>query len=208
MTPDERQQFFDREGYWPMAEIRIRPLSARQQKLADAQKLQASLRHSLLKGWRAPLHWMVPQAFKHPGLVYEELGHEEFLKAVEDYYAAIREAHVVEAQRVHTKWAIRQILRTFETHVRGFRGQSVGASSQYGRKGAVRYFASGQEKWGPEHRPHYQDILTLPEKLAEDGRLVHDLDGYLEAYGVSAASRETAAALVKATLEKTWGVKI
>ena len=188
-----------------MPEIRVRPLSARRQAEQKAKSLQVALRDSLLKGWRAPLHWTVPQAFDNPGRMYEELGHEEFLRQVTEYYGIIRDLRVERAQRAHTKWAIRQILRTFETHIRGFKGQHVGQSSQYGRRGAIFYRASGQEQL-PSGR--YRDIITMPDELAANGRLVADLEAYLRAYGVSGRELGAASRLVKAKLEGQWGVKL
>ena len=202
MTPEESQAFFDANGYWPMGAVAEPRLSPKLLAKRSAERLQLSLRSQFLKGWRAPLHWTAPPLFENPGSMYEELGHEEFCRQVAEYYASIGQASFERASRLHTRWAIKQILRTFETHVRGFKSQSVSS------RGKVFYKASGTEKWGAPHRPHYQDILTMPEVLAEDGRVVVDLDAYLKAYAVCPEDLEAASKLTRAKLSQIWGVKL
>lgn len=214
MTPEERKAFFDKEGYWPtnFVQVKFSPKAiAKQQAAQDkASRLAAGQQARFLTGWRTPLHWKVRPAFEQPGRIYEALlheygpeeGHQEFLRQVEEYYSAIRDIRVEKASRAHTKWAIRQILRTFGTHVRGFRGQSVG------RKGSVFYRSMGQEKFGPPARPRYADILMLPETLAEDGRVVWDMQAYLNAYGVREEDRAMAQRLIRIRLNATWGLKL
>ena len=201
MTPEERQQFFEREGYWPTTFVQVK-FSPKAVAKRAAERLQLSLQSRFLRGWRTPLHWTAPPAFENPGFMYQELGHEEFCRQVQEYYAAIGQASYDKASREHTRWAIRQILRTFETAVRGFRGQSVG------RKGSIFAKSQGQEKFGQGPRAVYQDILTMPEVLAEDGRLVHDLAGYLRAYAVCPEDLPGAERLAKARLSRIWGVKL
>jgi hypothetical protein len=205
MTPQERQEFFNKEGYWPMDALIIRPpkLSKRDLAKQAAGKLLTASRGAFLRGWRAPLHWIEPPLFQNPGFMYEELGHEEFLRQVSEYYEGISQLHCEKAYRQHARWAVKQILRNFETHVRGFRGQSVG------RRGGIFPKASGQEKWGPDFRPHYEDILTLPESIGkEDGRLVNDIAGHLRAYAVPEDQIEALAAEVRLRLESIWGIKL
>jgi hypothetical protein len=214
MTPEERQAVFDKEGYWPteFVQVKFSPKAIAKQKEAQdkASRIAAGIQARFLTGWRTPLHWRVQPAFEHPGRIYETLryelgeqeGHEEFLRQVVEYYSAIRDIRVEKASRAHTKWAIRQIIRTFATHVRGFKGQSVG------RKGSVFYRSMGQEKFGPPNRPRYEDILMLPETLAEDGRVVWDMQAYLQAYGVRQEDRAVAQRLIRAKLNATWGIKL
>ena len=195
MTPEERrkrQEFFEREGYFPMAFVEPK-VSAKALAERAAYQLQQSLRSGLQRGWKAPLHWTVPAAFAQPGLMYERLGHKAFCEAVEDYYARIREVRVEKARQMHTKWAVRQILRTFETHVRGFRGQSVSKAGPYGSGGRVFDVAS--------------DVLVLPETLVEDGRLMSELPYYFHAYGVPQEQWAAVDRLVRAKLTGKWGVK-
>jgi hypothetical protein len=214
LSPEETQAFFDKNGYWPMTKpVKVIKPSARElarRAKKDPRSLMQNLHSSFLRGWRAPLHWTVPMAFEQPGKIYEllchelgpEEGHEEFLRQVADYYGLIRENHVNKAQELHTRWAIRQICRIFETQVRGFRGQSVG------RKGAIFPRSSGQEKYGPPNKPKYQDILTLPETLIADGRFSRsELEGYLRAFAVREKDVEAAAKEVQSRLARTWGVK-
>src|ERR1700688_1927650 len=123
MTPEERQAFFDKEGYWPTTYVQVKyspaALKKQQAERDKASGIAARMQFRFLTGWRTPLHWRVPPTFVNPGRIYEELlhnlraaeGHEEFLRQVEEYYAAIRDTRVEAASRVHTKWAIRQILR-------------------------------------------------------------------------------------------------
>jgi hypothetical protein len=205
MTPQQRQMFFDREGYWPCDPVKvvIKRLSPKERQRQVARDLQLSLQGRYLRGWRAPLHWVEPPLFERPGLMYEELGHEEFLKQVGEYYESISALHCDRVHREHTRWAIRQILRNFETHVRGFRGQSVG------RKGSIFGKGSGQEKWGPKFRPHYADILTMPEDIgSEDGRLVNEIEMHLRNYAVPEAEIAQSAAEVRTRLEAIWGIKL
>jgi hypothetical protein len=191
MTPEERQAIFDKEGYWPTEYV---PRKPSQRELAEqrANRLQAGLRSTATRGWKAPLHWSVPPAFDRPGRIYEELGHEAFCEAVQEYYQAISQAHLTRAGEVHTRWAIRQILRTFETHVRGFRGQSVSKGGPYSRGGRVFATAS--------------DVLVLPETLKQDGRLLADLEGYLAAYGVRPEDRPMARQTILLKLNQSWGI--
>jgi hypothetical protein len=196
MTPQERaerQKFFEQNGYFPMKFVERR-VSQRELAERAAQQLQQSLRQAgSQKGWKAPLHWTVPAAFARPGLIYERIGHEAFCEAVEEYYARIREAKVERAGELHTRWAIRQILRTFETHVRGFRGQSVSKAGPYGSGGRVFDIAS--------------DVLVLPETLVEDGRLMNDLPYYFHAYGIPQEQWPAVDRLIRAKLTGKWGVK-
>jgi hypothetical protein len=208
-TPEERQSFFDEKGYWPCDPVIVRISKPRftprgGSSAVNSAALQLSLRGRFLRGWRAPLHWLEPPLFEKPGLMYEELGHEEFSRQVEEYYASIRDAHCSSVFRAHTKWAIRQILRNFETHVRGFRGQSVSA-----RGGRITNYSKGQEKWGREHAPKYQDILTMPEDIGkEEGRLVNEIEAHLRAYAVPEMEIAASAAEVRAKLERIWGIKL
>jgi hypothetical protein len=201
MIPEERQAFFEREGYWPttFVQVKFSPKAVAKQ---AAQRLQLSLQSRFLRGWKAPVHWTVPPAFENPGLMYEELGHEEYCQQVQEYYSALGRISYEKASREHTRWAIRQILRTFETAVRGFRGQSVG------RKGSIFARSSGQQKFGSGPRATYQDILTMPEDLARDGRLVWNLESYLRAYAVCPEDLPMAERLAKARLSRIWGVKL
>jgi hypothetical protein len=194
MTSQEMREFFNREGYWPMPPMPERKLSSRD--LADmaARRLQQSLKGSFLRGWKAPLHWTVPPAFEKPGRIYEQVGHEEFCRMVEDYYANISQVRVEKACRAHTKWAIRQILRTFETHVRGFRGQSVSKAGPYGSGGRIFDVAS--------------DVLVLPETLVQDGRLIAYLRDYLKTFGVRKEDLEASERLIKFQLTRKWGIQV
>jgi hypothetical protein len=200
MTPEERRAFFEKEGYWPTTYV-PRKFSAKELAAQQAKRLQMASRLSTLRGWKAPLHWLEPPLFRNPGAMYEELGHEEFSRQVEEYYAAIREQHCSKAHREHIRWAIRQVLRNFETQVRGFRGQSVG------RKGSIFGKSSGQEYHKASRT--YSDILVLPEDLAsEDGRLVHEIEGHLRAYAVPEEELALTTRIVKARLRATWGVRL
>lgn len=205
LTPQEMREFFEKNGYYPMPAMVVRPRARvspdARPKGANALLLSTA---SILRGWKAPLHWTEPPLFRNPGQMYELLGHEEFLEQITDYYSTIRELHCQRAFRAHAKWAIKQILRNFETHVRGFRGQSV--SSKGGR---ITGYSSGQEKWGPEFRPHYVDIVTLPEEIGkDDGRLVNEIASHLRAYAVPESQIEECTLEVKKRLEAQWGIKL
>jgi len=193
------QQFFELNGYYPTTFREPKPSLSRS--TTKARGAYQASRALALRGRSLPLHWTVPPAFENPGLVYETLGHEAYCEQVRSYYETIRDAKVEQAQAWHVRWAIRACLRTFETHVRGFRGQSVG------KRGGIFGKSSGQEKYGSGSRATYQDILVLPETLIEDGRLVADLKGYLRAYGVPEQQWAVAERLVRSRLSKAWGVK-
>lgn len=198
MTPEERQKFYEEHGYVPASTRIVK--KARPASQATASRFHSLLHARFMAAWRRPLHWEIPRLFENPGHMYEILGHEEFLRQITEYYSAIRDIKVEQVQRVHTKWAIQQILRTFKTHVLGFRGQSVSAKG-----GKIWARASGQEHHVASNT--YTDILTLPETLVEDGRVVKDMDGYLRAYLVRPEDLEPAQKAALRQLEATWGVK-
>jgi len=202
MTTEELQAFHDREGYWPTRYV-PRVVTAKDLARQQAKKLQSALRTGFLANWRRPLHWTEPPLFDNPGRMYEQLGHEEFTRQVTEYYEAIRRLHCQRASKEHTRWAIKQILRMFETQVRGFRGQEVSA------KGKIFGKSSGQEKWGRSRSPKYQDILVLPETLAEHGRFSQEeLEGYLRAYAIPMEEQRAVARLIRLKLEALWGVQL
>lgn len=187
MTETSNQEFFEQHGYYPTTFV-AQTFSASKSLSRSTQKTPNAFRASLaLRGWRRPLHWTVPPAFEHAGRAYESLGHEAYCQQVREYYESIRDGNVSQAQLEHVRWAIRACLRTFETHVRGFRAQAVG------RNGSLFSTAS--------------DVLVLPEVLMADGRLVADLKGYLRAYAVPVEQWPAAERLVKLRLSRIWGVK-
>ena len=195
LTSEERQRFFDENGYWPdMKFVEPKPRQQKAKRAGNAVGLMQGARNRFVAHWKWPLHWQESPAFENPGRMYQELGHEEFLRQVTDYYQGIAQGHLGSARTQHTKWAIRQILRNFEAAVRGFRGQAVSRGSQYARGGRVFATAS--------------DVLTLPETLVQDGRLLGELDAQLRAYGVPEQDRPVAAELVRMDLRKRWGVKL
>ena len=198
MTPEEGQRFFEEHGYYPTSQRVVK--RAKPTAHSSASRLHSLLHYRFIAAWKRPLHWEIPRLYENPGQMYEQLGHEEFLRQVTEYYSAIRDIRLEEASRVHTKWAIQQILRTFKTHVLGFRGQSVSA-----RGGKIWNRASGQEHHIASNT--YTDILTLPETLVEDGRVVKDMDGYLRAYLVRPEDLDAAQKAALRQLEVTWGVK-
>ena len=179
------EEFFQQNGFYPTVYKAPKP---RSNEFPRSTPKPGRFGPALaLRGWRAPLHWAVPPAFEKPGLVYQTIGHEAFCEQVRSYYEAIRDIHVDRAQRAHVKWAIRALLRTFETHVRGFRRQEVG------RKGSLFVTAS--------------DVVQLPETLVAEGRLMADLKDYLRAYAVPREKWPLTERLVKARLTQLWGVK-
>jgi hypothetical protein len=140
-----------------------------------------------LASWRRVPHWNVPPAFENSGKALTDLGPELYKEAVREYYASICANGVNRAQRTHSKWAVRQVLRTFETHVRGYRRQDVG------RRGGVFHTAS--------------DELIRPETLWSDGQLVADLKGIIARYQVAGNLREATERLARQKLKLLWGLK-
>lgn len=137
--------------------------------------------------WRGVPHWNVPPAFSDPGKALAELGVTAYKEAVKQYYEQLTQTGVERAQRTHSKWAVRQVLRAFETHIRGFRRQDVGA------RGGIFTVAS--------------DELVQPEQLWANGRLVADLQGIIRQYQVREDLREAAVRLVRAKLRRLWGLR-
>lgn len=191
MNEQEIQAFFETNGCYPCKKDSRppRPPSLYHSTTnAPETRRNVGLQGRLaLKGWRTPLHWDMPPAFEKPGWVYATIGHEAYLEAVKEYWESIGLAHVSQAERIHDRWAVRQVLKNFEAHVRGFRKQDVGR-----RDGRIFAVASSE--------------LTLPEDLVADGRLVHDLRAILMAYGVH--DLEASEQLVKARLTQKWGVPV
>lgn len=180
-------EFFKQHGFYPTKVAPPRPVKAKPASSTAAHTAMQSARHLALRGWKAPLHWAVPPAFEYPGKVYEEIGHEAFCQLVREYYEGIKNYNCDRAARTHVKWAVRQILRTFETHVRGFRKQSVS------KRGGLFNTAS--------------DELTLPETLIKDGRIIWDLTAYLRCYGVPAEQWDAINRLLRTKLTLKWGVR-
>jgi hypothetical protein len=137
--------------------------------------------------WRGVPHWNVPPAFEDAAKAYSELGEEAYIAAVNEYYGNIRELGVERSQRTHAKWVVRSVLRTFETHIRGYRHQAVGR-----RGGALFHTAS--------------DELIHPQTLWESGQLVADLNGIIARYQVRSDLREVTVRLVRAKLTALWGL--
>lgn len=180
-------EYFAKYGFYPTKVAPPRPIKARSASTTAARALGAMqhVRQLALRGRKA-LHWSVPPAFEYPGKVYSEIGHEAFCELVKEYYEGIKNARCESAARTHTKWAVRQILSKFETHVRGFRKQAVS------RRGGLFNTAS--------------DELVLPEVLIKDGRLMWDLSAYLYCYGVPKQEWPAVERLLRAKLTLKWGV--
>jgi hypothetical protein len=136
--------------------------------------------------WRGVPHWDVPPAFEDAGKAYSLLGEEAYKAAVYEYYQQIGATGLERAQRTHSRWAVRQVLRTFETHIRGYRRQSVGA------RGGIFHTASDQ--------------LVHPQKLWDDGQLVADLEGIIVRYQVRSDLREATVRLARQRLKSMWGL--
>lgn len=183
------EAYFREHGYYPTTFVPSKPKQQVQRVIStNQQRFRRGFPAGLaLRGWRAPMHWSVPPAFEKPGLVYQLLGHEEYCRQVEGYYAAIRDRNVEQAKSAHARWAVRACLRTFETHVRGFRKQDVGS------RGGIFSVASAE--------------LTMPEDLIADGRIMYDLRAYLRAYGVPEKQHSAAERLFRSKLSQMWGVK-
>lgn len=144
--------------------------------------------HLAKAAWRSVPHWDVPPAFADCAKAYSELGESAYIAAVKQYYEGIGAIGVDRAQRVHTKWVVRQVLYAFESHIRGYRHQAVGS-----RGGALFHTAS--------------DELIQPQLLWESGQLVADLAAILSRYQVRSDLREPTFRLVRAKLKAMWGLK-
>lgn len=142
--------------------------------------------HLALARWREIPHWNVPPAFENCAKAYSELGEEAYIAAVSEYYQQIAQNGLDRAQRTHSRWVVRQVLRTFETHIRGYRRQTVGA------RGGIFHTAS--------------DELIHPTVLWRDGQLVADLEGIVHRYQVRSDLREATVRLVRSRLRSLWGL--
>lgn len=160
-------------------EIRYVP---RSEKVAPPRAAQAAPSLAL-RGWRAPLHWVVPPAFENPRQALIELGVEAYKDAVREYYSAIREAGVERAQRTHSKWVVRLCVRAFETNLRRLERQRA------------RYVGDSQP-----------DFIT-PREMYESSRLTVDLAYWLKRYQVPENLREATERIIRSRLRSVWGLK-
>jgi hypothetical protein len=131
-------------------------------------------------------HWDVPPAFDHAKDALSSMGVEAYKEAVRAYYAAVGANGVAYAQRSHARWVVRQLLHKFETHVRGFRRQSVS------KRGGV-FHTAGE--------------LALPDELWKDGRLMVDLPYLVRRYQVHEELHELTVRLVRQKLRTLWGLR-
>lgn len=75
---------------------------------------------SHLRGWRERLHWDVPPPFENRKQALMDLGLEGYKEAVREYYASIGDWRVENAQRLHSRWVVKRVLREFESRCRKF----------------------------------------------------------------------------------------
>jgi len=193
MVAVDVEAFFAEHGYYPTTEAVpvLRKKSSSRKGGSTAPRIVRG--HLALKGWRAPLHWKVPPAFEKPGLILENVGLETFKELVKMYYEAIGAAKVQRAEFNYDKWVVRALLRTFETHRRGFRRQEVSGRRNIGNGGGGVFVGAS-------------DIEQEPSVLVKDGRLLWDLDAYMSAYGVT--NREFVGKLFKARLLALYGLDV
>lgn len=133
---------------------------------------------SHLRGRRTELHWSVPPAFENPGKALQELGLELYKEACREYYAAIGDWRVENAQRLHSRWVVKRVLREFESHCRAFR------------------------------RRRQDGVIVGPEELFRDGRLMVDLEHIIRRYQVREDLVEVTRRLTRLTIAKLWQIPL
>lgn len=190
------EEFFQQNGYYPTTVAPARP-----PKLKSLHHSTTNQRGALglptglaLRGWKAPLHWLVPPPFEKPGQVLELVGVEAFAELSKSYWEAVRERRLGRREDAYERWVVRACLKTFKAHVLGFRRQDVG------KRGGIFSIAS-DEMVMPE------DLLKKDRLGNEESRFMSDLQRHLRAYGVPENRWASCERLLRARLTKAWGVQ-
>lgn len=189
----DSNSYFEEHGYYPTIEIapRIKRAKGLQSTVPRGGAQSSGTR---MQSWRQVPHWNVPPAFANSGFALSELGLQEYLRAVKEYYESIGNVKVEHQKVLYERWVIRACLSTFKTQVMGCRRQEVSARKNIGKGGGGIFLTSSE-------------IPQLPEDLASpDGRFLADLKTHFENYGVRKESWPAVERWFRAKLERTWGI--